>query len=64
MKPTKDTKNVKAWALYLFDTDCNSMMWTAYDIAEWVEAICEHYNRYHTVDDFYIVSITKLGESK
>ena len=47
-----------------FETDCNSMMWTSHDIAEWVEAICEHYNRYYTVDDFYIISITKLGEQR
>ena len=46
----------------LFETDCNNMIRTSHGIAEWVEAICEHYNRYYTVNDFYIISITKIGK--
>ena len=45
-----------------FDTDCASCLYTSYDIAEWVKAVCEHYNHCLGVDDFYIVSITKIGE--
>ena len=45
-----------------FKTDCNNFIWCSHDIAEWVGAICEHYNHYFNVDDFYIVSINKMGE--
>lgn len=45
-----------------FETDCNNMIWCSHDIVEWVEALCEHYNRYFNVDDFYIISITKIEE--
>jgi hypothetical protein len=45
-----------------FETDCANCLYTSYDIAEWVGAVCEHYNRYFNVDDFHIISINKIGE--
>ena len=45
-----------------FETDCHCMIWCSNDMAEWVEALCEHYNRHFDVDDFYIISINKIGE--
>ena len=45
-----------------FKTDCNNVVYCSGDMAEWVGELPNHYNRYFNVDDFYIVSITKIGE--
>lgn len=45
-----------------FVTDCNNAIYCPRDMAEWVRAIPDYYNRYFNVDDFYIISITKIGE--
>lgn len=45
-----------------FETDCTNVIYCPADMAEWVGAIPDHYNRYFNVDDFYIISITKIGE--
>ena len=45
-----------------FETDCMGCIYTAFDLAEWVSVIANHYNKYNNTDDFYIVSITKIGE--
>ena len=45
-----------------FETDCNNFIWTDYDIAEWIQNLSKHYNDYFGIDDFYIMSITKIGE--
>jgi hypothetical protein len=44
-----------------FETDCNCMIWCSYDMAQWVEALCEHYNHNFDVNDFYIISINRIG---
>ena len=49
-------------SLDLFDTDCNSDIWGADDIAFWVKHLPEHYNRAYRVNDFQIISIVKMGE--
>lgn len=43
-----------------FETDRNNMMWNSHDIAQLVKDLCGYYNRYFDVDDFYVVSITKM----
>lgn len=45
-----------------FETDCNNAIYCSQHMAEWVEELPEHYNRYFGVNDFYIISITKIGE--
>lgn len=45
-----------------FETDCNNFIWIDYDIAEWIQNLSKHYNDYFGIDDFYIVSINKMGE--
>jgi hypothetical protein len=45
-----------------FETDCNNLCYCAADLAEWVGALANHYNHYFGVDDFYIISINKMGE--
>jgi hypothetical protein len=43
-------------------TDEEEYIYTAYDLAEWVKDTINHYNINHCTDDFYIVSIVKLGD--
>lgn len=45
-----------------FETDCNNAIYGSKDLAEWIEELPDHYNRYFDVCDFYIVSITKIGD--
>lgn len=45
-----------------FETDCNSVIYCPEDMAEWVGALPYYYNEKFNVDDFYIISITKIGE--
>lgn len=45
-----------------FETDCTNTIYCPADMAEWVSEIPDHHNRYCNVDDFHIVSITKIGE--
>lgn len=45
-----------------FETDCHNTVYCARDMAEWVGELPNYYNRFCGVDDFYIVSITKIGE--
>lgn len=45
-----------------FETDCNNIVYCPKDMAEWVRGIPDHYNHYFNVKDFYIVSITKIGD--
>ena len=49
-------------SLDYFETDCNNMIYYPEDMAEWVRELSHHYNQCFSVKDFYIVSITKLGE--
>ena len=46
-----------------FETDCMSCIYTAYDLAEWIGKIAEYYNYKNEAYDFYIVSITKIGDN-
>lgn len=45
-----------------FETDCNNVVYCSRDMAEWVRGLPDYYNRYFGVNDFYIVSITRIGE--
>jgi hypothetical protein len=45
-----------------FETDCHSTIYCSRDMAEWVGGLPEYYNHCLGADDFYIVSITKIGE--
>ena len=45
-----------------FETDCNNVIYCPRDMAEWVRALSCYYNEQFNVKDFYIVSITKIGE--
>lgn len=45
-----------------FETDCESCLYTSYMLAEWLGDLPSHYNKVYCADDFYIVSITKMGE--
>ncbi len=45
-----------------FETDCNNFVWDSKHLVDWIDGLCEHYNRYFDVEDFYIVSITKIGD--
>ena len=45
-----------------FETDCSTTIWGSNDLAKWIEELCKHYNCAFNADDFYIVSITKMGE--
>ena len=44
-----------------FITDCMTVYSNA-DMSEWVGEIVYHYNTNNNVKDFYIVSITKMGD--
>ena len=46
-----------------FETDCNNFAWDSKHLADWVGGLCEHYNHYFDVEDFYIISINKLGDN-
>ena len=43
-------------------TEEEEYIYTAYDLAEWIKDTINYYNINHCTDDFYIVSITKLGD--
>ena len=45
-----------------FETDCESCIYTSHDMAEWIRCLPNYYNNRSNVDDFYIISITKIGE--
>ena len=45
-----------------FETDCHNTVYCNRDMAEWVRGLSDYYNRFCGVDDFYIVSVTKIGE--
>lgn len=46
-----------------FETDCMTCFsYRHEDLAEWVGKIANYYNSKNEVYDFYIVSITKIGE--
>lgn len=45
-----------------FETDCNGAVYCPKDMAEWVGELPDYYNCRYNVDDFYIISITKIGE--
>ena len=45
-----------------FETDCYSLVWDSEHMADWVGDLPKYYNEYNNVKDFYIVSITKIGE--
>lgn len=44
-----------------FDTNCNSNIFYKGDLADWIEALPDHYNKAYRVNDFEIISIVKIG---
>lgn len=44
-----------------FVTDCHSTIYWEGDLADWILAVCKHYDQQYCVNDFEIVSIIKLG---
>lgn len=45
-----------------FETNCGYSIRTSRDVAKWVQGLSNYFNHRYNVDDFYIVSITKIGE--
>ena len=45
-----------------FETDCQSCIYNSHDMAQWIRGLVNYYNNHSNADDFYIVSITKMGE--
>lgn len=45
-----------------FETDCYNLVWDSKHLADWISDLPRYYNKYNNVEDFYIVSITKIGD--